>query len=708
MKLYSLKFLLFGLLFLLGLNCLAEPISPITDSLEQVLQQSKPDTNRVNTLVKLAQNYFFNNVEKSLEYNQDALNLAQKIGFEKGVSDAYRNKGIIYFIGSNYDSALVYYEKSLEISQKIQHERGILLTSTNLGIIYHNKGDYEKALSYYESVLQIVERNEDKKLIGSVCNNIGVVHEEQGELYQALKYFLKSIESYESMENSSEFKREISHTTSNIGLIYQRMEEYEKAREYYLKANDLLEEIDDRIVRSNVLNNMGGILGKQKKYEQALEYYQKALTLNESIGDKKGRGHSLSGMGDVFKFRKEYKKALNYYAEAESIAVEIENKKALASILTGKGQIYLETNDYKNASKNLNEGLKLSKEIGAKDTETIAYEQLYELAKNKKNYLEALQYHEKYSNIKDSILKEKKASQISNLQEIYELEKKEHENELFRASQAEKNAIQSARIQRQKILTFAISIGLLLALAFAFSYYRSNKVKRKSNDLLRSQKQEIESKNQEKEVLLREIHHRVKNNLQVISSMLNMQARRTDNEEISEAVRKGQERVKSMALIHQKLYQTENIAAIEMQDYVGNLTQNLMMSYGKSKSQIKITNQLEKFNLDMDTAFTVGLIINELITNSLKYAFPDERKGEIAINLKMNWDGKLQLQVSDNGIGFDSEKIKDKPTSFGMNLVQLLTKKLKGTVDVDGSNGTKTNIIFSQFESIETENLAEF
>ncbi|MBK9015238.1 MAG: sensor histidine kinase [Saprospiraceae bacterium] len=210
----------------------------------------------------------------------------------------------------------------------------------------------------------------------------------------------------------------------------------------------------------------------------------------------------------------------------------------------------------------------------------------------------------------------------------------------------------------------------------------------------------LRKRNEEKEFLIKEIHHRVKNNLQVLSSLLHLQSRHIKDETALDAVREGQNRVEAMGLIHQKLYMGDNLAAVEMKDYLYNLGDTLLDSFGLDDDRVKIIYHLEPLHLDVDTAIPLGLIANELVTNSLKYAFPDGRQGLIEISLWKNEAGQLCLKVADNGVGKSGAPQMKGSTSFGTNLVEILSKKLKGKPEVLHGEGYATLIKFENYKSV--------
>lgn len=200
---------------------------------------------------------------------------------------------------------------------------------------------------------------------------------------------------------------------------------------------------------------------------------------------------------------------------------------------------------------------------------------------------------------------------------------------------------------------------------------------------------------EEKKVLLREIHHRVKNNMQIISSLLNLQARYINDEQVVDILKESQNRVKSMAMIHEKLYQSSGLARIGFRDYINHLARFLSQSYVIDTERIRINTQVDDVFLDIDTAIPCGLIINELVTNSLKHAFPDKMEGNINIQLKETNDGYV-LKVIDNGIGFPKNLDFKSTETLGLQLINNLVMQLDGTAELKSDNGTEFKIIFRE------------
>lgn len=216
---------------------------------------------------------------------------------------------------------------------------------------------------------------------------------------------------------------------------------------------------------------------------------------------------------------------------------------------------------------------------------------------------------------------------------------------------------------------------------------------------LQRRKAEIALNNslEEKELLLKEIHHRVKNNLMVISSLLAIQSHYIKDQDAREVFKDSQNRAKSMAMIHEKLYSSTDLKRIDFGDYLRNLTTGLFSTYVLDPTVINLNMDVDDVNLDINTSIPLGLIVNELISNSMKYAFPEGRNGEINISLK-SIDGNIILTTSDNGVGFPENLDFKNTDSLGLKLVNSLINQIQGEIELDRNDGTEFKIIFKDIE----------
>jgi len=294
---------------------------------------------------------------------------------------------------------------------------------------------------------------------------------------------------------------------------------------------------------------------------------------------------------------------------------------------------------------------------------------------------------------KDTVTNVDKTRQVKQL----EIKEKQRVDDLHLAEKSAKDQ-----------LWFNTTVALFLsALIISIILYRNNRNKQKANLALQDKNEKIErtvselntaqasllARNAENELLLKEIHHRVKNNLEVVSSLLALQSNQIDDANTKEAMLEGQNRVQSIGIVHQKLYQGKNLGAIEMKDYFINLSDSILDSFGAHK-RVQVECAMNALNVDIDTAVPLGLIVNELLTNTIKYAFPDGRSGKVQIKLEQKPNGVLQMQISDNGVGKGTFI---NGTGFGGQLISLLTQQLGGTMKEDNNNGTH---IFFEFKSV--------
>ncbi|MBC7572302.1 MAG: sensor histidine kinase [Spirosoma sp.] len=316
--------------------------------------------------------------------------------------------------------------------------------------------------------------------------------------------------------------------------------------------------------------------------------------------------------------------------------------------------------------------------------------ELYE----KQNDKEALRYFKIAVAAKDSLNSQDKIKRLLSIT----FEERE---------QTRQRAVEKANYQT-KIRFVVLVVFLSVFVAIAFILFRNNRQKQKANTVLQGKNEEIEktvaqlktaqvtlaAKNAENELLLKEIHHRVKNNLEVVSSLLALQAAQISDPNVQEVMRASQNRVHSMGIIHQKLYQGSNLAVIEMRDYFINLGQSTLDSFGMD-NHIQISYPMPELELDMDTAIAVGLITNELLTNALKYAFVDRESGTLTISLTEPDTNNLLLQIGDNGIGKPLGQAAT-GTGFGTQLVDLLTRQLDGMLTYENQNGTLVKLCFKK------------
>ncbi|MCB0740631.1 MAG: sensor histidine kinase, partial [Chitinophagaceae bacterium] len=295
---------------------------------------------------------------------------------------------------------------------------------------------------------------------------------------------------------------------------------------------------------------------------------------------------------------------------------------------------------------------------------------------------------------RENLLKDETISQQQELALISQREKewqqKELEKEkLLSISLSNENKLNEQLIEKDKNKkrNLLIGIGLLTLAGISILYlYRKQVVK---NRIINKQREDLV-------MLNREIHHRVKNNLQIISSLLDLQSATINDEPTAEKFREGSQRVQSMAYIHQNLYQGESPGIVDMKEYISILADNLMQSFNTEGSNIQLQTSVDNVQLHSDMVISLGLIINELVSNAFKYAFQNKQAGQIDIVLKKE-ENHLLLQVKDNGVGMSKKPEPDKENSFGYKVIRAFTQKLKATISIQHKKGTDVRILIPHY-----------
>jgi two-component sensor histidine kinase len=314
----------------------------------------------------------------------------------------------------------------------------------------------------------------------------------------------------------------------------------------------------------------------------------------------------------------------------------------------------------------------------------------------KGSYLSAIKYFEASKSITDSIFNKVKLRQTEKLQLQFETAQRDRENLVLR----NKNTLQKSELEKEglnkKLITMAL-LGSVLIIGLMVYLYRA---KQRSNTMLKFRQDEINKQNlqlnqllHEKEWLMKEVHHRVKNNLQIISSLLNTQSSYLDNEQALTAIRDSQNRMQAISIVHQKLYQSDDLASINLHIYIEELAQSIQDSF-QDKQNVKFTFNVAEIRLTTADTVPLGLILNEAITNSVKYAFAEGQQGIITISMFETMEGQYQLSVRDNGKGLPDDFNVASCSSLGINLMIGLTEQLNGKFSIRSNGGTLITIVF--------------
>jgi two-component sensor histidine kinase len=578
------------------------------------------------------------------------------------------------------DLAYYWHTRNLLVALKFTKE-GLKLTSSSENQIWNGRFQItqgaillrmEKLDSAY-LVLEDAKTKVKEEDLAFLNTQLGYVFERKGQLDRAADYALESLRLGEKLND----KKAIALAYSDLSNLFWKHSKYEKGLEYGLRSLKIFEErgIND-LDYDFTLYVVGNNYLELKEYQKALNSYDHAISIGERYGFYNNLSDIYISLIDLNSYLKFFTKAEEAGENAIKYAKLLNNNFMLMRSWLSIGKLQVLQGKYITAIGSLQRSISIAtSEFGDKYYLSQAYESLGKAYAGNHNYKDAYQAMEEYDKLKNELFTTEADQRMSLLQTEFDVAKK-----------VSTILDQEARIKKQRssqILTWTIIALLVLLLVVLSVFFRLDK---KKNILLQKQ-------NKEKEFLLKEIHHRVKNNLGIVSSLLDLQSAQIKDPNVIEAIQSSQNRVYCMSMIHQKLYQGKNLSSIEMKDYFINLSEHILNSYG-AEDQVSFEYNMDNVELDVDTAIPLGLIVNELLTNAFKYAFPNNRLGNIRIGLKKIKDQTILLEVADDGVG---KQVKNhvKGTGFGTQLINLLIQQLDGKMERNEDQGTSISIEFS-------------
>lgn len=580
---------------------------------------------------------------------------------------------------SDVEEALKYLRQGAQLARESKDAQEPKFDE-RIGRVYANLMKFDSASLYFEKAMTGYVAKGDKAGEASAWFKKSYVSRYKGKLEESLSYNLKALAIMEALKD----ERGISRAYEEISHDLYEQNKGDEALAYAQKSIAVAEKIGDKGQLLYSLGAAGSASFKTKDFKAAYQFMGRKVTLAKEMNFPPGELAPLyNDRGNALKLLGRYPEALEDYNLAHAYAEKAEMVGIAMSAEANIGDVYMRMGKYAEALPHKLSAIEGFEKIGFKINLPENYLHASVIYEKLGDHKSALAYYKKYHVENDSLVSIEKDEMMSSLLTKYETAEKDS-----------RLALQDAQISRQSTVQWAISgIALLLGLIL-FLGYRNFRQKQKSNTKLTATNDLLEKKNKENELLLKEIHHRVKNNLQTISSLLNLQSAGIKDANALEAVQESQSRVRSMGLIHQKLYQGDQLATVEMKDYFKTMGETLFHAFGMKEQQVALNVNMQEVGLDVDTAIPVGLIVNELVTNALKYAFPEGRPGTVEISLGTEDDNTLTLRVKDNGVGLQDTQISSKNNGFGSRLVQLLTLQLDGQMEESTKDGVETVIRF--------------
>ena len=720
------------------------------DSLRRTLNTTSDQATRINSLLKLAEYQIFKPGEYKADLDSAAafINQAERLNGKETSADIYgymvlvkayleRKKGQAktgkklveqaiwilsrardrFHLGKAFLNLAQYYDyndrrqltvmiqlteqavKSFKQSGHLQDEAYSL---QKLAELHNINLENAKALKELEQSLQVYKSIHYSQVQG-VYDLFGRVYYDLRDFKQALNFELMALQTAESVKDTTMQTCEINNT---VALIFLELENRENAVNYFKNALAIAEKYKDQYNIILITTNLVDTYVRLNKPLDALHLLNGVTTRYRNYNNTPVGYGIISGYLMIYIQLKKYKQAQLYCDKL----LEIVKRPNLEDL--DRTNIYVMLIRYYKASKQyplalsyLIKNKSLTQKIGDPVRISHNYHAWFSLDTVQHNYKSAVNNLLKSQKINDSLFNETKSKQIAQLQVQYETQKttsnlkiKDQDIRIL----MQKNQIQKGNLQRADVIKNVTIAGILFLFIIIGLLYNQYRNKQKNNLIISQKNEHLQRLVQEKDWLLKEVHHRVKNNLHTVISLLEAQSAYLENDALK-AIENSRNRIYTMSLIHQKLYQSADIKTIDMAIYIPEMIQYLSDSFDIA-GQIHFRLKIAPLNLDVAYAIPLALIINEAVTNSIKYAFPGKSKGEISISLS-DHEGQIKLKLADNGIGMDSNVTNTEQDSLGLDLMKGLSKDINAEISFDTNHGTTIVVIFKQEELYYIDNL---
>jgi two-component sensor histidine kinase len=626
-----------------------------------------------------------------------------------------------YFLGCTYDNSLAqqprrirYFEHAVQLfhaTHDLAREARSLKEIADAYLILGNPALSREKLRQVISLYQAGGYRE----LHYTFDLMAAANETLGDHKDALQYALRAVQSAKSCQDTILLRA----FYGRIGGIYQELNQREKAIHYYQLVARCAEQYQDvhAILGSSasIVSNLI-VLNRPK---QALAFVLKKQRLFPAYDDY-SRIPVAEALTNCYVALKQYSLANTWRKQLETLS----NSPAISDNYRVQQRVYfiigracLATKQYYKAQIYLTKALAIGKLVGNRNSMSTTCLLLFKIDSAQGNLSSAITYYKRYKALNDSVFNEKNSRQIAGLQIQYDTEKKEQSIALLtKQSLVQQMTIRQRGFQRNVFLGGTLLLAGLLGVSF--NRYRlkqrSARLLEQKQHALEAQQTEIHRKNEaleqvlgekdqlleerqellvEKDWMLKEIHHRVKNNLQVVSSLLSTQSRHLHDPQALAAIRESQNRVQVMALLHQKLYQADNIGRVNMADYAREIVTYLVQSFDRQHA-VQTKLDLTLVELETTLATPLGLIINEAVTNALKHAFPPPRRGTLMVNLVSLAPQQYELSISDDGVGLPLGFDLTRSRSLGMIIIKGLSRQIDGRLAVSMVDGVCISLQF--------------
>ncbi len=640
------------------------------DSLSHILKSAISDSNRANLLYELSLEYVNIDLEISLKYARQA----EELSVQKGLSNIWSKtiyiQGCAFLNYSKPDSARKYFYRAINAYKKVDDQKGLAASYNGLASSYFYEKAIDSSLSNYKKAVEIDKKTNQPVKAALVLSNISVILADFGMYHESLDYAFEAIEIFKEEKAVTYYPI----IYENIGSYYRQLKEFKLAKEYFYKW--IAHPSESETNKIYAYSELGWTYYLENDYDSALIFMNKALSLQEPGMSDSKFGSIYSRVADVYLSMENTDSAYVYLTRAKEKFEKSQIVYEKQSIQQKFILYYYLKNNY---TKAINKSAELLNDSTINlENRTKTNELLFKSYLALNNYKKAFEYQKIYFALKDSMNFSENSRLIFQKQKEYEYEQKEQQVKAEYEKHLYQSKAESSK-RRLTIIILIISLGALILILSIISY--SLRIKKRDNKTLIKQKEEIEQQEKLASRLLRELNHRVKNNLQMVSALFTMQIYKYKNPEVVQALKDARYRVDCLSLLHQHLYNRDYNLTPPMDVYIEDLANNILMVSGMDEV-VDLKLKIDKINLKVEQSAHIGLIINELITNAVKYGVDPQQTGnwiEVAFGME---EDKSILRVSDAGLNKVCAATNDS-SSFGLKLVETLSEQYGGNVLVN-------------------------
>lgn len=606
-------------------------VNTISDSLVIKASQFESDSASINFLLDSAWDYMIKNnrVTEELLKQVEAINKDKEIPIYDDVVLYYR--GVLNRKLGNFHLSKDYYQEYLSLAKASNNSEKSASVHLALANLFHEHGFLDSSMIYTQHAIQLYKSLDKKTYYCRSVRKIASLLRDVGRSEESVDY-LRNLQSYATEHN---LKSELANIHNDLGISYEKMNMPDSMFHYYLRYHDYATEANDKIELLYSNYNLGMACKKIENYSSAMSYLNASHKLALETNDLVMLRFTNLALAETYSQSAHPDMCLNILTKMELEDLSIEQK---AHYFKVASQAFSSINDFQSA----------------------------------------FESHEKYKMFSDSVINSEMNAKVATLETEFQNKEKTREIDLLNSE----NSLMTLALEKAAQQKLYFLIGILALSIIIFLLLKSMRLANRNQVMLNEKNKVIEASLLEKKNLLQEIHHRVKNNLQIVSSLLSLQGRQIDNPIAFEAIKESRNRVKSMALIHQNLYEDDQLINVDISEYIDKLANSLFYNYNVQGKDVRLETDIDDLSFSIDEIIPIGLILNELITNALKYAFNEKNEGLLSIKLK-EISNIILLEVKDNGRGLPESFNIDASESLGFKLINSFAKKLNASFEIN-------------------------